>query len=51
MCPQYSKKSFDNQVIGDERWVYYFELKRKSSKRNLASQIAIQPVIVKGPRR
>ena len=29
MYPKYSKKAFDNIVIGHETWVYYFEPKRK----------------------
>ena len=39
MYPKYSKKAFDNTVIGDETWVYYFEPKRKVANRIWATKM------------
>ena len=50
MFPKCSKKSFNNLVTGDETWVYYFEPKRKCSKRVWATKDAIRPSIAKRQR-
>ena len=47
MYPKYSKKAFDNIIIGDETWVYYFEPKQKVANRIWATKNARRPCIAK----
>jgi hypothetical protein len=49
LCPKYTKKTFDNLVIGNEIWVYHFEPNRTSwsSNRVWASENAKRPSIAK----